>query len=136
MKNAVQTMLWACIVAALSTITTAQTQHAFLWTAADGMQDLGTVAGTNSYALGINASGQVVGMGGRSDGTYDAFRWTSATGMQDLGSLGGLRSTATAVNAGGQIVGRACRADGGHHGFLWTRSGGIPELGNLSSDRH
>src|SRR5258708_37697564 len=122
MKNAVQTMLWACIVAALSTITTAQTQHAFLWTAADGMQDLGTLGGTNSYALGINASGQVVGMGGRSDGTYDAFRWTSATGMQDLGSLGRLGSTAARKHAGGQIGGGAGRAHGGYHDFLRARA--------------
>ena len=37
--------------------------HAFLWTRTEGLIDLGTLpGGTNSRALSVNASGQVVGV--------------------------------------------------------------------------
>src|SRR5882757_5569879 len=101
MTNSIRITIWAGILSLLSLVATAQTtQHAFIWTSG-GMQDLGTLGGKNSYAFGINASGQVVGVANRSDGVYDAFLWTSTTGMQDLGSLGGLGSEATAINASG-----------------------------------
>ncbi len=36
-------------------------QHAFLWSAATGMQDLGTLAARTAVATGINDDGTVVG---------------------------------------------------------------------------
>ena len=58
--------------------------HAFSWTQAGGMVDLGTLGGTDSYAYGVNASGQVVGYGRTSTGAVHAFSWTQAGGMVDL----------------------------------------------------
>ena len=67
--------------------------HAFLW---DGttMQDLGTLGGSYSGGLAINASGQVTGIATTaSDAVTHAFLWDGTT-MQDLGTLGGTFSRA------------------------------------------
>ena len=59
--------------------------HAFSWTQADGMTDLGTLgAARTSSAVNVNAAGQVVGI---SEG--HSFSWTKAGGMVDLGTRGG-----------------------------------------------
>src|SRR5438445_2945213 len=70
--------------------------------------DLGTIGGSSSVALAVNASGQVVGASTLNAGAFfptHAFSWTPAGGMIDLGTLGGSGSGATAVNATGQVVG-------------------------------
>ena len=36
-------------------------QHAFVWTPTEGMVDLGTLGGVNSWASAVNSTGQVVG---------------------------------------------------------------------------
>src|SRR5205807_7723039 len=72
--------------------------RAFLWTATDGMHDLGRL-GPASIALGINNRTEVVG------GSGHAFLWTAGSGMVDLGTLGGRTSCANAINDAGCIVG-------------------------------
>ena len=68
--------LWS--VLALYSVAVAQTSHAFLWTASDGMQDLGVVPGwLDSLGYGIDRSGAVVGCDGRETGG-SAFGWTIA----------------------------------------------------------
>jgi probable HAF family extracellular repeat protein len=81
--------------------------HAFLY---DGvMHDLGTLGGSTSLALGINASGQVVGMSDTTgNASLHAFLWDNGQ-MFDLNDLipptPGVRLIdATGINDAGQIV--------------------------------
>ena len=70
------------------------------------MTDLGTLGGTNSYAIAINDRGQVVGYSGTDRGmTGHAFLYSDGA-MTDLGTLGGaVGSWASAINDRGQVVG-------------------------------
>ena len=84
--------------------------HAFLWTRAGGIRDLGTLPGdANSQGLGVNSSLQVVGV---SSGAINrAFLWENGV-MQDLNTLVGpdfpdLLIVAQHINEDGVIVGRA-----------------------------
>jgi probable HAF family extracellular repeat protein len=94
------------------------------------MQDLGTLGGSNSHALAINASGHVAGNSQTAgDAASHAFLW-SGGGMQDLGTLGGVNSTAFAMNASDQVTGSSQTPGGFLRAFLWT-GGSMLDLGTL-----
>ncbi|MBP1851924.1 autotransporter domain-containing protein [Rhizobium halophytocola] len=103
--------------------------HAFRWTSATNMIDLGTLAGSEAYssAYGVSSDGgTVVGESETGQGHLHAFRWTAATGMADLGTLGGSLSYAEGVNANGNvIVGSSSQQNGESRAFRWTNATGM-----------
>jgi probable HAF family extracellular repeat protein len=95
------------------------------------MQDLGTLGGDESWALGVSADGSVVVGGALNAAGYRrAFRWTEASGMQDLGTLpGGYGSLAWGVSADGSVVvGYARDSAWQPRAFRWTAASGMEDL--------
>src|SRR5438105_11648177 len=84
----------------------AQTYHAFLWDPVKVMKDLGTLGGTNSYALGVNDNGTVCGYSDIGGGSTHAFIWTKSRGMVDIGAtfLSSTYSYAHGINARGDVA--------------------------------
>ena len=118
--------------------------HAFLWTASQGMRDLGALSGGESIAHAINDAGQVVGRSYVSRSmsvAYHAFSWTSADGMRDLGAFGssGDSSSALGINSAGQIVGWSTVGIPPLytiHGAIWTASEGMESLAGTAGIGH
>jgi probable HAF family extracellular repeat protein len=92
----------------------------------DNIQDLNTLGGSFSQALGVNSMRQVVGVSETASGDQHAFLWTESGGMEDLGTLGGM-SIATGINDQGQVVGYT-EAYSTVVAFLWTREEGMVVL--------
>ena len=125
--------------------------RAFLWTHADGMQDLGTLGGDNSQGEAINARGQIAGgsdvLVEGSTGTFRAFRYTPGIGMVNLGTLsGGDWSIAYGINDQGHVVGESSTQSvfqglafgplvgfdfPPYRAFLWKEGEGMQSLGSL-----
>jgi probable HAF family extracellular repeat protein len=106
-------------------------QHAFLWQADGGMQDLtpNVTSVGGATAMAINSSGEVAGYYFPNGSlTTHGFLWTQAGGLQDLGSAGTL---AFGINDAGKVVGQMTVASGYRHAFSWTKAGGFKDLGTL-----
>lgn len=88
----------------------ANRQHAFRWTAEDGMQDLGALSWEyySSFANAISDDGNsIVGWSyrsGISDTLASGFRWTPSTRMRELSSGIGGYSFAIDVSADGSVI--------------------------------
>jgi probable HAF family extracellular repeat protein len=89
--------------------------------AAYNVTDLGTLGGTSSEAMAINASGQIVGNSTTSGNAEShAFLYSNGT-MTDLGTLGGTGSSASDINNAGQVVGEASTTgNAAEVGFLYS----------------
>ena len=101
--------------------------HAVRWR--DGaMEDLGTLGGSYSKALGVNERDEIVGYAATSEDRSHAFLWRDGT-MTDLGTLGGTESGATGINERGQVIGWSLTARPVEmHAFLWG-AGKMTDLG-------
>jgi probable HAF family extracellular repeat protein len=114
-------------------VTPTYANHAVLWDPSLVIRDLGTLGGTNSIAIDINAAGVVIGTsqtGG--DAATHAFAWSSGTGMQDLNATTGADITdVVEINDAGQIVGTFRTGAGDVHAFRYTPGSGLLDLGTL-----
>ena len=106
--------------------------HGFLWTKRGGMQDLGTLPGSNeqyfsSWATGINDFGQVTGGSWQDLTSNNVFLWTQSGGMQNLFGTPSFFAFPASINDVGQIA-----STGGFfipQAALWTSAGGWQDLG-------
>lgn len=128
MTTRVLTLVFLLIAAAAE----GQTIHGFLWTSANGIQDLGaSLEWPDSYAYAISQSGLIVGFLAKPNGRETAAAWTAGTGWRALkGGLSSEFSAALGVNNAGQVVGLS-GTETAYHAFLWTQSGGMVDLGTL-----
>ena len=102
----------------------ADDNHAFIWTEADGMRDLGSLGPFDSTVpFAINNRNEVVGVNVSPSGRQRAFYWSERTGMIDLGLEADRESFALGINDRGVVVGNSASA-----GFTWTRQRGLRRL--------
>jgi len=93
--------------------------------------DLGDLGGGDSYATGINNSGQIVGGAATAGGQGHAFLYDGGT-FTDVGAeWPGGWSAAYGVNDAGAVAGYGELAPGVFRGFLWDEEAGITTLGTL-----
>jgi probable HAF family extracellular repeat protein len=94
--------------------------HASIWSSSGD-----TVLGANTYAMAINASGEVVGSNG------EAFVVVNGQ-VQSLATLAGIEwSAAYGINDAGEIVGDGELPNGTFRGLVWNPGGGVELLGTL-----
>ncbi|MFL5619097.1 MAG: PKD domain-containing protein [Gemmatimonadaceae bacterium] len=107
-------------------------RHAVLWSAAGVIQDLGTLGGSTSQAIDINASARVIGKSLiAGDAATHFFLWSTEAGMQDLNTLLGAITSVVEINDAGQISGTYTATGGASHAFLYTPGSGLLDLGTL-----
>lgn len=93
--------------------------------------ELSTPADDTSAANGINNAGTVVGAVSTAGGVPTAARWSATGTRTDLPLLpGGGSSVANGINDSGQATGRADRSDGGFaYPVRWSAAGVVEDLG-------
>ncbi|MFG0286340.1 MAG: PEP-CTERM sorting domain-containing protein [Phycisphaerales bacterium JB039] len=110
--------------------------HAFRWTAAEGMRDLGYLPGGEwAWANDCSADGAIVVGGCETPDGDRAFRWTASGGLESLGTLpGGASSSAAAVTPDGMVITGLSDSADGFQVFRWTAPAGMEGLGRLPGE--
>ena len=93
--------------------------HAWKWSAADGLVDLGTLGGDHSVAWNVDREGNVYGWASDASGAQHAVKWPAAGGIIDLGGLGGNTVTG-GLNKHGVVAGSSVAAEGIAHIVVFT----------------
>jgi probable HAF family extracellular repeat protein len=116
------------LVAGESTVRGSFPTHAFVWTRAGGMRDVGPRGAAQAGVRGMSANGHLYGVIFPRDGRR-AFSWTRERGMVVIGTLGGSESVANGGNNRRQVVGGSMtRNNEEFHAFIWTPKEGIVDL--------
>lgn len=106
--------------------------HAFAWTLATGLIDIGTLGGGNqSEARAVNELGEIAGNAILANGVSHAFLWTRSGGIRDLGTAGGVTSSVLGMSSRGRIAGSLQKTLGRDHAMTWTHSYGMRDIGTL-----
>ncbi|MFL6708573.1 MAG: PKD domain-containing protein [Massilia sp.] len=105
-------------------------QHAFHWSAAAGLQDIGGAA-PSSHATAVNRDGVIAGDTASPLEPVHGVRWTAAGGLEQLGSLNNFTTVPVAIGDDGLITGFSDTASNDTHAFAWTRANGIRDMGTL-----
>ena len=97
--------------------------RAFVWDAALGMRDIGTLGGGWARALAINDSNQVTGSSQVPTGlgAFQAFIWDQTNGMRAIPTIAGDSSSGNFINANGHVAGTSTinNFDNRQHAFMW-----------------
>lgn len=93
--------------------------HAWKWSAAGGLVDLGTLGGDHSVAWNADREGNVYGWASDEDGVQYAVKWTVDGTITDLGGLGGNTVTG-GLNKHGVVVGWSAGSDGFARAVIFT----------------
>lgn len=93
--------------------------HAWKWSAAGGLVDLGTLGGNHSVAWNADGGGNVYGWASDVVGVQHAVKWKADGGIVDLGGLGGNTLTG-GLNKHGVVAGWSMSNGGIAHALIFT----------------
>jgi RHS repeat-associated protein len=93
----------------VGTFTVGSHMHAYRYSAAHGLEDLGVLGSTSDFpaAMDINVAGQIAGYTKVGRTEYHGFRYTDGVGFQPIGTLGGASSEAFYIDEIGAVYGTA-----------------------------
>lgn len=93
--------------------------HAWRWSAARGVEDLGTLGGKHSVSWGVDEDGNAFGWAEDAAGARHAVKWPVGGGVIRFPGLGGF-SIADPPNKHGVVPGMVTTPAGVRHGALWV----------------
>lgn len=94
-------------------------------------QALGGLGGADSYATGINASGQISGMATTAHGAGRAVIYSGGGGIADVSLPGAYYAAANGINDHGAIAGSAMNGSMQYQAYTWSSADGYQVLGTL-----